>query len=179
MTDEEYIQMCALEDKYTKKPTVWELAQTFPDCRETAMTSAYFLTKELEVYDESIKRIPILIYWKKTDERYIHLQNLKKFLNFTRFTMSKTDKITESDVQKAKNVPIQMLYDSEKIRHTSKRITTLCPFHNDSLPSFTIYLDNNTFYCFGCHCGGDSIKFMQKLKNISFIDAVEFLKDFK
>lgn len=45
-----------------------------------------------------------------------------------------------------------------------------CPFHDDKTPSLHIGT-NNLFYCFGCHVGGDAIKFVQKIENISFIDA--------
>ena len=32
-----------------------------------------------------------------------------------------------------------------------------CPFHSEKTPSFKIYLDTNSFYCFGCGIGGDQI----------------------
>ena len=28
----------------------------------------------------------------------------------------------------------------------------LCPFHNEKTPSFTVYNDTQSFYCFGCKC---------------------------
>lgn len=33
----------------------------------------------------------------------------------------------------------------------------LCPFHNEKTPSFTVYNDTQSFYCFGCGAGGDAI----------------------
>tara|TARA_R110000824_G_scaffold162506_6_gene338182 strand:- start:211 stop:771 length:561 start_codon:yes stop_codon:yes gene_type:complete len=37
------------------------------------------------------------------------------------------------------------------------RMVGICPFHKDTKPSFYIYLDTNSFHCFGCKVGGDSI----------------------
>lgn len=50
-----------------------------------------------------------------------------------------------------------------------------CPFHNEKTPSFSITPDKNIFYCFGCHEGGDIIKFVMEMENLRYPDAVEFL----
>ena len=36
----------------------------------------------------------------------------------------------------------------------------LCPFHSEKTPSFYVYPDTQSFYCFGCGAGGDVITFM-------------------
>ena len=56
----------------------------------------------------------------------------------------------------------------------------LCPFHDDQVPSLTIYPETNSWYCFGCGEGGDVLSFVQKLLHCSFPEAVGFLesKDF-
>jgi hypothetical protein len=48
-----------------------------------------------------------------------------------------------------------------------------CPFHEDSTPSFTIYPEENKFYCFGCKVAGGPRRFLElkdpaALKNIDF-----------
>ncbi|MDD2362585.1 MAG: DNA primase [Oscillospiraceae bacterium] len=53
----------------------------------------------------------------------------------------------------------------------------LCPFHGEKTPSFTLYPETNSFYCFGCGAGGDVITFIKKIENLSYIDAVRFLSD--
>ena len=39
----------------------------------------------------------------------------------------------------------------------------LCPLHKDTDPSFTVYLESNSFYCFGCQQGGDTITLFRML----------------
>ena len=51
----------------------------------------------------------------------------------------------------------------------------LCPFHNEKTPSFTIYNDTQSFYCFGCGAGGDAVGFIRRIENLDYIDAVKLL----
>lgn len=51
----------------------------------------------------------------------------------------------------------------------------LCPFHNEKTPSFTVYENTQSFYCFGCGAGGDGVSFMRKIENLDYIDAVKAL----
>ena len=53
----------------------------------------------------------------------------------------------------------------------------LCPFHDEKTPSFRVTPARGFFYCFGCNTGGDVIGFVQKINNVSFTEAVEFLAD--
>ncbi|MBQ8062576.1 MAG: DNA primase [Clostridia bacterium] len=53
----------------------------------------------------------------------------------------------------------------------------LCPFHSEKTPSFTVYPDNQSFYCFGCGKGGDIITFTRDIENLDYLDAVRFLSD--
>ncbi len=51
----------------------------------------------------------------------------------------------------------------------------LCPFHNERTPSFTVYPETQSFYCFGCGAGGDVITFIKQRENIEYIEAVKLL----
>ncbi|MDO4566574.1 MAG: DNA primase [Oscillospiraceae bacterium] len=51
----------------------------------------------------------------------------------------------------------------------------LCPFHNEKTPSFAVYEDTSSFYCFGCGTGGDAITFIKLKENLEYIEAVRFL----
>ena len=51
----------------------------------------------------------------------------------------------------------------------------LCPFHSEKTPSFTVFPATKSFYCFGCGAGGDVVTFIQKIENLDYRDALEFL----
>ncbi len=51
----------------------------------------------------------------------------------------------------------------------------LCPFHTEKTPSFTVDINKNVYHCFGCGAHGDVISFVQKTKQLSFMDAIQFL----
>jgi DNA primase len=54
-------------------------------------------------------------------------------------------------------------------------LTGLCPFHDEKSPSFSVTPSRGLFYCFGCQEGGDVIRFLEKIDNLSFAEAVERL----
>ncbi len=53
----------------------------------------------------------------------------------------------------------------------------LCPFHNEKTPSFTVYPDTQSFYCFGCGAGGDAITFVRRIENLDYAEAVKVLAE--
>lgn len=61
------------------------------------------------------------------------------------------------------------------LRRRGRNLVGLCPFHNEKTPSFTVYPENGSFYCFGCGAGGDAITFIRKIENLDYIEAVRFL----
>jgi hypothetical protein len=173
MESEQYLTMLDLEDKYTKSPTVWEQAQAFPDCREMVGALMYELEGELKVYDEWVEKHSFNEAFRRVDSRYIRSQELKKFMKLTKPRVFSQ----QLDVQRAKSVPIRELYDFNVSRETSKMIYAKCPFHDDSSPSLVIYKNSNSFYCFSECFGGDSISFIMKLNNLSFVESVKYLNN--
>jgi DNA primase len=51
----------------------------------------------------------------------------------------------------------------------------LCPFHDEKTPSFNVTPARGLWYCFSCADGGDVIRFVEKVDNLSFPEAVERL----
>ena len=60
-------------------------------------------------------------------------------------------------------------------KRRGRNLVGLCPFHGEKTPSFNIYPENGSFYCFGCGVGGDIITFIMKIENLDYVDAVKFL----
>jgi DNA primase len=48
----------------------------------------------------------------------------------------------------------------------------LCPFHKEKTPSFSVHATKQFYYCFGCGEKGDVFKFVQKIENVSFPEAI-------
>ena len=51
----------------------------------------------------------------------------------------------------------------------------LCPFHQEKTPSFSVSAGKQAYYCFGCGEGGGVFRFLEKVENLSFAEAVEKL----
>jgi DNA primase len=64
-----------------------------------------------------------------------------------------------------------------QLRRMGRTLRGLCPFHNEKTPSFYIYPESNSFYCFGCGAGGDVVTFAMKSENLDYMDAVRYLCD--
>ncbi len=63
-----------------------------------------------------------------------------------------------------------------EIRHRgSVRPVALCPFHAEKTPSFVIYRDSQSYYCFGCGMGGDAVTFIKNIERLDYTEAVRFL----
>ena len=62
-----------------------------------------------------------------------------------------------------------------QLRHRGRTHTGLCPFHSEKTPSFVVYPETQSFYCFGCGAGGDAITFVRKINNLDYVEAVKML----
>src|SRR6056297_3642601 len=67
--------------------------------------------------------------------------------------------------------------DYVKMKRSGKRYMGLCPFHNESTPSFSVDPEQNLFYCFGCQKGGDVFKFIQEMEGVGFLESVRMLAE--
>ena len=57
---------------------------------------------------------------------------------------------------------------------SNREFSTLCPFHSEDTPSFTIYPDHG--HCFGCGWHGDIFAFYQEVHGVSFVEAYDALE---
>jgi DNA primase len=70
---------------------------------------------------------------------------------------------------------VELVGRSVSLKRAGRNYKGLCPFHHEKTPSFNVNPDRGTFYCFGCHEGGDAIAFVQKTEGLGFLDAVRSL----
>ena len=63
------------------------------------------------------------------------------------------------------------------LKKKGRYLVGLCPFHSEKSPSFYVYPQNQSFYCFGCGAGGDVITFIRRIENLEYMEAGKLLAD--
>jgi len=89
--------------------------------------------------------------------------------------MSRSLKEGEVEELKSKADIYSVVSNYVKLKKTGRNYTGLCPFHKEKTPSFTVDTSKQLYHCFGCGEGGDLITFVEKIENMEFIEAIEFL----
>jgi len=71
---------------------------------------------------------------------------------------------------------VRIIGDYVKLRKAgAQNYSGLCPFHGEKTPSFSVHATRQFYHCFGCHESGDVFKFIQKIENITFPEAVRLV----
>lgn len=70
---------------------------------------------------------------------------------------------------------VELISPHVRLRKAGRRLTGLCPFHQERTPSFSVDPETGLWYCFGCKAGGDVFRFVEMIEKVSFQDAVELL----
>lgn len=169
----------------------------FPEAKQTIVEKL----KELEEIQKEIievikKKLTIIKYrsdpenqwfWKEVVKVWEGQDLLEVDRQITRLkrlayiSKSKTSKkgITDEMIQQALVVPIESIASQHiQLRKGGKYYVGLCPFHNEKNPSFYIYPDTNSFYCYGCQKGGNIINFVELLYDFSFKETIRFLLNY-
>ena len=66
---------------------------------------------------------------------------------------------------------------TELRRSGARRLSGLCPFHDERTPSFGIDPVEKLYHCFGCGVGGDVFSFVMETEALDFAGALESLAD--
>lgn len=94
---------------------------------------------------------------------------IRKMRYFKKPIQDGNGKITPSDIEQAKAVPLDTFL---KVNRSG---FARCPFHQDDTPSLKVYKDTNRWYCYSCSSGNDMPDLYMKLNNCDFITAVKKL----
>lgn len=82
---------------------------------------------------------------------------------------------TKEDIRERAEI-VDIISQYVRLQKAGKDYKGLCPFHDEKTPSFTVSPEKQLWYCFGaCQEGGDVFDFIQKIENLSFTEAVEYL----
>jgi DNA primase len=91
-------------------------------------------------------------------------------------------KIVTQKFEKVEDKPniittFEHLDDSQILKRSGRATLTLCPFHGENHPSFAMYDETNTYFCFSCGAKGDSYNLLMDILKIDFKSAVQYAKD--
>ena len=78
---------------------------------------------------------------------------------------------------RARNDITDVISSYIQLKRAGKNTKGLCPFHGEKTPSFTVYPDSSSYYCFGCGAGGDIVTFIRTIENLSYPEAVKLLAE--
>lgn len=78
---------------------------------------------------------------------------------------------------KYRNDIVTVIGNYVSLRRRGRNLVGLCPFHSEKTPSFTVYPDSQSFYCFGCGAGGDVISFIRRMEHLEYLESVRFLAE--
>ena len=70
---------------------------------------------------------------------------------------------------------LDVVGDYVSLRQRGANWVSLCPFHNEKTPSFSVSPSRGIYKCFGCGKGGNALNFIMEVEHLSFVDAVRFL----
>jgi len=90
--------------------------------------------------------------------------------------MARISQKTIEQIQDAADI-LDVVGEYVSLQPAGKNHKGLCPFHNEKTPSFFVSKERNLFHCFGCGEKGNAITFIQRFKNLSYVESLEFLAD--
>ena len=78
---------------------------------------------------------------------------------------------------RARNDVVELIGSYVNLKRAGRIYKGLCPFHGEKTPSFTVYPETQSYYCFGCGAGGDIITFIKQSESLDYVEAVKLLAD--
>lgn len=76
-----------------------------------------------------------------------------------------------------KNDIVELISTYVPLQKKGGKLWGLCPFHGEKTPSFSVDGEKQFYYCFGCHAGGDVIRFVREMEHLEFGEAVRLLAE--
>lgn len=61
-------------------------------------------------------------------------------------------------------------------RRSGQANLACCPFHEEKHPSFALYIETSSFFCFSCGAHGDAFDLIMQLQQVDFKEAMEIGK---
>jgi len=154
-----------VEEHY--KHNIALIHKLFDKLPDDDFTLEFYLSFEAQRASEVVFLKKWLKYWSRVYDSV----SVERILPTEEF---ESKGVTEELIERAKNIPIEELYDGD-LKIIYGKAVGLCPFHKENTPSFTIFINENKYHCFGCQKHGDSIDFYMHKTSCDFITAVKGL----
>ena len=84
------------------------------------------------------------------------------------------DRATIDRIMDATNI-VDVVSEYVSLRKRGVNYVGLCPFHNDSHPSFSVSPSRGICHCFTCGKGGNAVNFLMELEQMTYPDALRWL----
>lgn len=84
------------------------------------------------------------------------------------------DRLTIERIKEAADI-VDVVSEFVTLKRSGSKYKGLCPFHNDSNPSFYVTPSLGICHCFTCGEGGDSVGFIMKHEQMSYVEALRWL----
>lgn len=72
---------------------------------------------------------------------------------------------------------VALIEQYQPLRPRGRTLVSLCPFHAENSPSFTVFKETQHFRCFGCGKTGDVFTWLMERDGLSFREAMETLAE--
>ena len=91
--------------------------------------------------------------------------------------MRTAGRIRDTDLEEVRRRAnlIEVASEYMQVKRAGRLYKALCPFHAEKTPSFSLDPAKGLWHCFGCGEGGDTIRLIEKIENLSFVEAIERL----
>lgn len=142
-------------------------------------TRAYhYAVKRRDEFLQTIARMPVDM---EQMHKSVFLQTFDDAIKLATADVRKWERLlnpheNDGSIDAAKRVPIEELYQWERMVNGTNQLKAVCPFHDEKTPSFVVYKKENRWHCFGgCARGGDAIDFVRLRDNCSLGMAIKTL----
>lgn len=85
--------------------------------------------------------------------------------------------LSPSTIERIRNAAniVDVVGEYVSLRRAGSSFRGLCPFHDDTTPSFYVSPARGICKCFACGEGGDVVGFIMKQEQLGYVDALKFL----
>ena len=84
------------------------------------------------------------------------------------------DRLTIERIKETADI-VDVVSEFVSLKRSGSNYLGLCPFHNDSNPSFHVSPSRGTCHCFTCGEGGDAVGFIMKHEQMTYVEALRWL----